>query len=81
MSFVIFRLRLNELSKLTHTQLLLIDIFIIGGAIQAVIRFYKRLKTEMRPEHHALGKLISLKGIVIFLFLQEVSLPTQDPNT
>ncbi|OQV11089.1 hypothetical protein CLAIMM_14986 [Cladophialophora immunda] len=63
----------NSLSpRYAHIWLLLIDIFIIGGAIQAVIRFYKRLKKEMVPEHHALGKLISLKGIVIFLFLQEI---------
>jgi len=49
----------------------LIDIFITGGAVGAVIKFYAHLK-EINPKHHPLAKLIAFNGIVIFQFLQGV---------
>lgn len=46
--------------------------FIIGGAISAVVRFQRRLKTHMDVSHHALSKLVCFKGVVILQFLQEI---------
>lgn len=63
----------NSLSpKYAHIWIMLLDIFVIGGAIGAVFRFYGRLKSEFAPKHHALAKLVAFKGMVIFQFFQEV---------
>jgi Organic solute transporter Ostalpha len=49
----------------------LIDIFITGGAVGAVIKFYAHPK-EINPKYHPLARLIAFNGIVIFQFLQEI---------
>ncbi|OCL13952.1 hypothetical protein AOQ84DRAFT_331864 [Glonium stellatum] len=63
----------NSLSpRYAHIWLLLIDMFIIGGAVSAVIKFYIRLKKEINPKHHPLAKLLAFKGVVFFQFFQEI---------
>ena len=63
----------NSLSpKYAHLWVMLIDIFIIGGALTALFRFYGRLKPEFAPKHHALGKLVAFKGMVIFQFFMDI---------
>ena len=54
------------------SQLMLLDIFVIGGAIGGVFRFYVRLKGEFDPKFHPLAKLVCFKGIVILLFFQDI---------
>lgn len=51
---------------------MLLDLFVIGGAVGGVFRFYGRLKSEFNPKYHPLGKLVCFKGIVILLFLQDI---------
>jgi hypothetical protein len=51
---------------------MLLDLFVIGGAVGGVFRFYARLKSEFNPKYHPLGKLVCFKGIVILLFLQDI---------
>jgi len=49
-----------------------VDLLVIGGAIGGVFGFYGRLKREFDPKYHPLAKLVSFKGIVILLFLQDI---------
>ena len=51
---------------------MLIDTFIIGGALTALFRFYGRLKLEFAPKHRALAKLVAFKGMVIFQFSMDI---------
>lgn len=53
-------------------KLLLIDIFIIGGALSAVFKLYRRCKSDFKETDRAFGKLITFKGIVLLQFLQQV---------
>jgi len=63
----------NSLSpKYAHIWLMLLDIFVIGGAIGGVFRFYGRLKGEFDPKFRPLAKLVCFKGIVILLFFQDI---------
>jgi hypothetical protein len=63
----------NSLSpKYAHLWVMLIDIFIVGGALTALFRFYGRLRPEFAPEHRALGKLVAFKGMVIFQFFMDI---------
>lgn len=51
---------------------MLVELFVIGGAVGGVFGFYGRLKGEFNPTHRPLGKLVCFKGIVILLFLQDI---------
>jgi hypothetical protein len=51
---------------------MLLDLFVIGGAVGGVFRFYGRLKKEFDPKYHPLAKLVCFKGIVILLFFQDI---------
>ncbi|KAF2715547.1 hypothetical protein K504DRAFT_497422 [Pleomassaria siparia CBS 279.74] len=63
----------NSLSpKYAHLWVILIDTFIISGALTALFRFYGRLKPEFDPKHHALAKLATFKGMLIFLFFLDI---------
>jgi hypothetical protein len=60
------------LEAYTHNdQVQLFDIFVVGGAVSAVIRFERRLKNEIGPKHKSFAKLLSFKGMVIFQFFQQ----------
>ncbi|KAL7932095.1 organic solute transporter Ostalpha domain-containing protein [Trichoderma chlorosporum] len=63
----------NSLSpKYAHIWLLLIDIFIIGGALSAVFKLYRRCRSDFKETNRAFGKLITFKGIVLLQFLQQI---------
>ncbi|KAH7136015.1 organic solute transporter Ostalpha-domain-containing protein [Dendryphion nanum] len=63
----------NSLSpKHAHFWVQVFDIFIIGGAVSAIIRFWGRLKADFDPGHHALAKLVSFKSIILLQFLQDI---------
>ncbi|UKZ46730.1 hypothetical protein TrVGV298_000939 [Trichoderma virens] len=64
---------INSLSpKYAHLWLLLIDIFIIGGALSAVFKLYRRCRSDFKRTNRAFGKLITFKGIVLLQFLQQI---------
>ena len=51
---------------------MLLDIFVIGGAISGVFRFYARLTRDFSPQQRHLAKLICFKDVVILLFFQDI---------
>ena len=55
----------------------------LGVGVLAVIQFYTRMKREPHFQAHSpTAKLISFKGIILLMFVQQVSLPfcTQFPQ-
>ena len=63
----------NSLSPIyAHLWVMLIDTFIVGGALTALFRFYGRLKPKFASKHRALGKLVTLKGTVLFQFFTDI---------
>ena len=59
--------------KHAHLYLFIVDILLIGGALGATIRFFRRLVNECGSHHKPRAKVISFIGIVAFQFIQNVS--------
>ena len=58
--------------KYAHLWLFLADILLIGGALGAAVRFARRMRTEITPEHRRRPKVISFIGIIAFQIIQGI---------
>lgn len=63
----------NSLSpRYARIWLMLIDYFVISAAVKAVFQYYGQLKGQMDKKHMVTWKLITFKGIVLFLLVQDL---------